>query len=160
MISHRVSSHLNLKKYYPGIGKWETRFPNHVINRGSQQSGSATECNRVRKSRAMRTNAKRCKATCWHSSGNNLFIFGHRSLHMISTFFNVPFDKWVLSKLRNKSLVFLLREFAKGRALWHTRACYTNLGETHANLDSSSFRCSIALLLMLVFNVSSNVPSP
>lgn len=123
-------------------GKWETRFPNHVINRGSQQSGSPSATS-VEKS--CHENRHKTVQSNRRSSGNNLFVLGHESQHAISAFLSVSFDKRVFRNSKTNRWYFYLGNARSDVALWYTRAyIYTSLGKARVNLDSSSFRCSVA----------------
>jgi len=72
-------------------GKWETRFPNHVINRGSQQSDSPSATSAEKSCYENRRKMAQSKvdvqvATTFSSSD-------HRSLRDISAFLGMLFDK-------------------------------------------------------------------
>lgn len=139
-ISHRASSHLNLRKYHPGIGKWETRFPNHIINRGSQQSGSpsATECGKAVPWEPTQYDAKQHAdiqvATTFSFSITDLYIWSQLFLTYRLTNGSFETPKQIVS--------ISAPGICEGTYIIYS--CYTSLGEARVNLDSSSFRCSVA----------------
>jgi len=96
-------------------GKCKTRFPNYVINRGSQQSDSPSatsaekSCYENRR-KMVQSNVDVQVVTTFSSSD-------HGSLRDISAFLGMLFWQADFSKLRNKSLVFLLRKRVKQRSI-------------------------------------------